>query len=202
MKEVYIVRHGNTFDKGDIVTRVGARTDLPLSLSGQGQAAALGEHFQALSFKQAFSSSLLRTQETAHAILAAQNNQCAIETLEFLKEIDYGQDENRPEQDVAARLGQEAINAWDQDCIVPQGWGVDPEAIIQSWRLFFKNIMDSDREGPILLVTSNGIARFALLAMTEPVNTKLDKKLKTAAYGKVLVSEMGQTRITEWNRRP
>ncbi|MBR9836035.1 MAG: histidine phosphatase family protein, partial [Alphaproteobacteria bacterium] len=28
-RPVYIVRHGNTFDKGDTVTRVGARTDLP-----------------------------------------------------------------------------------------------------------------------------------------------------------------------------
>ena len=42
MTDIYIVRHGNTFDKGDVVTRVGARTDLPLSRSGFAQAEALG----------------------------------------------------------------------------------------------------------------------------------------------------------------
>ncbi|MFZ4686424.1 MAG: histidine phosphatase family protein [Hyphomonadaceae bacterium] len=35
---IFIVRHGNTFDKGDVVTRVGGRTDLPLSTSGSAQA--------------------------------------------------------------------------------------------------------------------------------------------------------------------
>ena len=45
--DIYIVRHGNTFDKGDVVTRVGARTDLGLSSSGQTQAEALAIHFMA-----------------------------------------------------------------------------------------------------------------------------------------------------------
>ena len=34
MARVIICRHGNTFDKGDLVRRVGARTDLALSKSG------------------------------------------------------------------------------------------------------------------------------------------------------------------------
>ncbi|HAO37083.1 MAG TPA: histidine phosphatase family protein, partial [Hyphomonas sp.] len=38
MARLIIVRHGNTFDKGDTVTRVGGRTDLPLSASGLAQA--------------------------------------------------------------------------------------------------------------------------------------------------------------------
>lgn len=202
MKEVYIVRHGNTFDKGDVVTRVGARTDLSLSKSGQKQAVALGQHFQNIPFKTAFSSSLLRTQETVRSILAAQENNCKIEILEFLKEIDYGQDENQPEEDVIARLGQEAINAWDQACIVPQGWDVNPEAITQSWRTFFDTVKDPNVQGPILLVTSNGIARFALAAMSGPVDVAFDKKLKTAAYGKVHISEAGMTHIECWNIRP
>ncbi|MEL6754250.1 MAG: histidine phosphatase family protein, partial [Pseudomonadota bacterium] len=45
MQTLYIVRHGNTFDTGDTVLRVGGRTDLPLSTSGEMQATALGIHF-------------------------------------------------------------------------------------------------------------------------------------------------------------
>ena len=38
MTSILICRHCNTFDKGDIIRRVGARTHLPLSLSGRAQA--------------------------------------------------------------------------------------------------------------------------------------------------------------------
>ena len=37
-----LARHGNTFDKGDKVVWVGARTDLPLTAKGREQARALG----------------------------------------------------------------------------------------------------------------------------------------------------------------
>ena len=43
--DIYIVRHGNTFDPGDTLLRVGARTDLALSVSGCEQADRLGRHF-------------------------------------------------------------------------------------------------------------------------------------------------------------
>ena len=44
MTTLIIARHGNTFDKGDIPTRVGARTDLPLVEKGRAQAKALVAH--------------------------------------------------------------------------------------------------------------------------------------------------------------
>jgi len=202
LRDIYIVRHGNTFDKGDVVTRVGARTDLPLSLSGQVQAAQLGDFFKHVKFEQAFSSSLIRTQQTAQAILGVQNSPLAIETLEFLKEIDYGPDENRPESDVISRIGQAAIEAWDRDCILPQGWQADPETIIQSWILFFKTISASGGKGPILLVTSNGVARFVFAALSEPSNNNLDIKLKTGAFGRLSITGSGRAKILSWNTRP
>ena len=48
MARVIICRHGNTFDKGDLVRRVGARTDLALSKSGIKQANFLAEQFSPL----------------------------------------------------------------------------------------------------------------------------------------------------------
>ncbi|MEO1406790.1 MAG: histidine phosphatase family protein, partial [Pseudomonadota bacterium] len=74
MTDIYIVRHGNTFDKGDIVTRVGARTDLPLSSSGEAQADRLATHFRDIApngFTAAYCSELQRTRQTAETILQA-----------------------------------------------------------------------------------------------------------------------------------
>jgi probable phosphoglycerate mutase len=191
-----VVRHGNTFDKGDIVTRVGGRTDLPLSGSGHLQAQALAKHFAGAPFSSARSGPLKRTRETAAAILAAQANPPELMTDLFLREIDYGPDENRPEADVVARIGQAALDGWERNAIVPPGWRVDPDAIIGNWQQLFAELRDEP--GDHLVVTSNGIARFALAAAGV---ARTDAKLATGAWGVVkLVGEAAE--IVDWNLRP
>lgn len=196
--QLFIVRHGNTFDAGDVVTRVGGRTDLPLSSSGKAQAVALAEHFagQGVTFSSAQCSPLKRTRETAEAILAGQPDGLELRTALFLREIDYGPDENRPEEEVVARIGAEALAAWERDAIVPPGWLVDPDALIGNWQQMFAKLAGA--QGAHLVVTSNGIARFALKA-AEVVNREL--KLKTGAYG-VITLDSGRAEVTDWNVRP
>lgn len=192
---LYIVRHGNTFDKGDVVTRVGGRTDLPLSVSGRAQAEALARHFAGISFATARSGPLKRTRETAKAILAAQSAAPELTTDLFLREIDYGPDENRPEADVIARIGQPALDAWERDSIPPPGWRVDPAAIIGNWQELFSDL--AEEPGDHLIVTSNGIARFALAAANAH---RPDAKLPTGGYG---VIELGPDPVVlHWNLRP
>lgn len=193
---LFVVRHGNTFDKGDIVTRVGGRTDLPLSVSGRAQAEALGRHFASTPFASARSGPLRRTRETAHAILVAQANPPDLTTDLFLREIDYGPDENRPEDEVIARIGKPALEAWERESIVPPGWRVDPHAIIGNWQETFAELRDEP--GDHLIVTSNGIARFALTAAGVKRD---DAKLGTGAWGLFALGQ-GEPRLVEWNVRP
>ncbi len=192
---LHIVRHGNTFDKGDIVTRVGGRTDLPLSISGTAQAEALARHFATTSFTTARSGPLKRTRETARAILAAQPNAPELTTDLFLREIDYGPDENRPEEDVIARIGKPALDAWERDSIPPPGWRVDPAAIIGNWQELFSDL--AEEEGDHLIVTSNGIARFALAAANAH---RPDAKLPTGGYGVIELTP--EPVVLHWNLRP
>ena len=192
---LYIVRHGNTFDKGDIVTRVGGRTDLPLSTSGQVQAAALARHFATIPLASARSGPLKRTRETANAILSAQPNALELTTDLFLREIDYGLDENRPEDEVIARIGKPALEAWEAHSIVPPGWRVDPQAVIGNWQELFSEL--SEEQGNHLIVTSNGIARFALAAANAH---RPDAKLPTGGYGIIEVAPT--VAVVAWNLRP
>ena len=157
-----IVRHGNTFGPGDIVTRVGL-TDLPLVESGLEQGRQLGRYL-----KQAgmipdviFTSHLKRTQQTAGEAQKEMGTALATETLTIFNEIDYGPDENKPEDAVVARLGKAALENWDAEGVVPDGWNVDPKAIIANWKSFGADILKKYAGKTVMVVTSNGIARFA-----------------------------------------
>lgn len=187
MRRVIIVRHGNTFDPGDVIRRVGRGTDLPLSTSGQAQAKALSAHFIDTPFDRVISSPLKRTRETAEAIATH------IQYDDRLLEIDYGPDEGKPEQDVVARLGADVIKFWDTHAVPPPDWLVDPEQIRANWA----NIL-TESSGTTLVVTSNGIARFALDVAQ---HGGAERKLKTGAYG-VIEERTDGWHVTEWNIRP
>ncbi|GHB31595.1 hypothetical protein GCM10007094_20340 [Pseudovibrio japonicus] len=203
MTRIYILRHGNTFDKGDVVTRVGGRTDLPLSVSGLAQAEKLAEHFSELGvvFDRAFCSPLQRTKQTAQIALRTQAEEVDLKVLPFLVEIDYGPDENMPEEEVRARIGDEALRAWEEEGVPPQGWHIDPHAVIGRWQEFFASAPKKYPDQTLLVVTSNGIARFALKALADG-GAGADLKLKTAAYGVFDTAEDGAPLMLSWNVRP
>jgi len=187
MRRVIIVRHGNTFDAGDVIRRVGRGTDLPLSTSGQAQAKALSAHFIDTPFDKVISSPLKRTYETADIITTN------VQFDDRLLEIDYGPDEGKPEDEVVARLGASVIERWDTDATPPRDWAVDPAQIRADWA----DIL-SESIGTTLVVTSNGIARFALDVAT---HDGAERKLKTGAYG-VIEERVDGWHVTAWNVRP
>lgn len=186
-RRIVIIRHGNTFEAGETPRRIGARTDLPLVASGRAQAAALVAHFanQGLAFDRILASPLLRTRETAALIAPGRT----IEPVDWLREIDHGIDEGRTEAEVEARIGRAALDAWDAAGIAPAGWQVDAEARIAAWRALL-----SEAAGTTALVTSNGAARFALLALALP-----PAKLRTGAYGLIAGDPW---HVAAWDRRP
>lgn len=196
-----IVRHGNTFEAGEIPRRIGARTDLPLTAAGRAQGAALGAHFADLGwhFARVLVSPLARTRHTAEAMLQHMPGSPTPETCDWLREIDHGPDEDVPEDQVLARIGAPALAAWDQRALPPPDWIVDAEARMAAWRALFAQ-ETAGNQSPTLLVTSNGAARFALLAAGLEVASSL--KLATGAYGAICKGLDGRLDVVEWGRRP
>lgn len=192
-----IVRHGNTFEPGEPPRRIGARTDLPLTAGGRAQGDALGAHFagQGWRFARVLVSPLARTRETAEAILRHLPGSPAPEACGWLREIDHGPDEDMPEDQVLARIGAPALAAWDERALPPPGWTVDAEARVAAWRVLFAH-----GGSPTLLVTSNGAARFALIAAGLEVAGGL--KLATGAYGVIRKGPDGGLDVAEWGTRP
>ncbi len=196
-----IVRHGNTFATGETARRIGARTDLPLTEKGVLQGQALGIHFAAFGwrFARVLVSPLLRTRESANAILQHLPGSPLPEVSLWLREIDHGPDEGRTEAEVLARIGPDALAAWDAHAVPPPGWVVDAEERISAWHALFEK-----DEGPTLLVTSNGAARFALLAAgLEATGDETGSlKLATGSYGVLRRLADGTLAVDDWGRRP
>lgn len=163
MTTLIIARHGNTFDKGDTPTRVGAHTDLPLVEKGEEQARKIGRYLKEhrLIPDVVYSSKLQRTSQTAKIAVKETGVTNPVFELDIFNEIDYGPDENKTEEDVIARIGEKAIQDWDDHAKVPDGWEVDPDEIIKNWHQFADQICAFDDNETVLVVTSNGIARFA-----------------------------------------
>lgn len=195
MRRVFVIRHGNTFANGAEARRIGCRTDIPLVASGHVQAQQLGAWFAAQPFAvtRLLSSPLMRARQTAHAIAAATGHH-ANGARDWLSEIDHGPDEGRPESEVIARLGVQAIADWDEHGVAPPGWMVDADKRIAGWRAFFAE----KGEGVDLLVTSNGAARFALIAAGLPVTSL---KLRTGAFGELELKGRA-VRLVGWDIRP
>ena len=201
MTQLIIARHGNTFGPGDTPTRVGKHTDIPLVASGINQAQLIGAYFQTNNIipDAVYSSELKRTQQTAlHAV-----SNMPITALPCFNEIDYGPDENKTEADVIARIGQASIDAWNQHAIVPAGWHVNPEAIIQDWLDFGAMIQEKHPHQTVFVVTSNGIARFSpyLTGNFDAFCKNHAIKLKTGALSS-FSSTTTAWHINYWNVSP
>ena len=203
MTTLIIARHGNTFEAGETPRRVGGRTDLPLTKKGHAQGTAIGRYLKthALLPDAVYSAALLRTRQTAQAALAACGVQMPVHILDMFNEIDYGPDENQPEDAVIARIGREAMENWDRTAVPPDGWHVNPQDIIRNWHDFADAAIKT--QGTVLVVTSNGIARFAphITGNFKKFAAQYPIKLSTGALGIMEFSE-GKWHVSGWNIRP
>lgn len=208
--ELLIIRHGNTFDRGQTCLRVGAKTDLPLSKSGEEQAIVLGKYFKQehIKPKVIFTGDLKRTWQTAEiALKEASIDDIPLKRLSMFNEIDYGLDEGKAEEEVITRIGKEALELWDKKAIVPAGWNVDTNGIRNNWKSFFKMIGEQYENELSMVFTSNGIARFALdmAANGEEFfgnnSTMNNLKLSTTGMG-IFVNSGGDWFLKSWNLKP
>lgn len=158
---IVIARHGNTFTKEQTPLRVGARTDLPLVETERGT--NVGKYLKMRSFipSVVFAAPLKRTTETARLAIAALDKDITLKSDTRFTEIDYGPDEAKTEDEVIARIGQDAMDAWNREAIVPEGWNVSVKGIIKAWKEFADEIERDYHNKTVLVVSSNGIIRFA-----------------------------------------
>jgi probable phosphoglycerate mutase len=205
MTTILIARHGNNFEPGDTVLRVGAHTDLPLSSSGREQAKNLGNFLKTNKIHPSavFTSNLIRTKETAEIALQAAGLNITPEAKAIFNEIDYGPDEGKPEEEVIARIGKPALDEWESAAFVPPDWKVDVDQIIQNWRDFAAEVLSKYAGQTVLVITSNGIARFAPYLTHNFFSFSQTHKIKLSTGALGSLSYSGDNwKIDYWNEKP
>lgn len=200
-----IARHGNIFEDDETVLRIGGKTDMPLSKSGMEQGLALGAHLKELNLvpQKIYTSQLGRTIQMAKQIQKAIGKKTPMEALEIFNEIDYGHDEGKPEEEVRARLGDDALKCWDEDCLAPPGWHVDGTGLRAAWYDFGERVVSEHSGQTILMITHTGVARFAsiLTGDSRGLNAREGARLSTGAFGH-LVHTDPFWECLEWNVAP
>jgi len=205
MTTLVIARHGNTFEAGETPRRVGARTDIPLTETGREQARAIGRWLKANRMvpDATYSSTLKRTMETGSIAVREAGYPQHVYTLDIFNEIDYGPDEDKTEDEVIARVGEQALKDWDEKAVVPPGWKAEPDEIIRNWKNFAEQARVHDDNEVILVVTSNGIARFAPHLTGDFKGFINNHKIKISTGSLCVLHYIdGRWVIKEWNLRP
>ena len=220
MKTLIIARHGNTFRKGETPTRVGGRTDLPLVEEERGR--GIGKYLAKLGLTptRILAAPLQRTMSTPALAAEELGNPCPVQPDARFLEVDYGPDENQTEEATKLRLGtdiakaqgtdpatlspeqldalgEQAIELWNAQAIVPLGWKVDVQQIISNWSELAAEV----QEGEVLLcVSSNGTIRFAPHITGDYAGFCAEHDIKVATGGVcIFTSEDGATWICkEW----
>ena len=197
---LYIVRHGNTFKDTEVPKRIGQFTDLPLVESGIIQAHKLGKYFKNkdIKFDLAFSSNLLRTKTTAEIILSYNSSNLELNFDDLFTEIDHGIDEGKTDKEIINRIGSEALISWETLAIEPNGWVINKDLRILGWIKLLERITKFDN---VLIVTSNGAARIALIAFDLLKNVE-NIKLKTGSIGILNIENNNNIQMVEWGIQP
>jgi probable phosphoglycerate mutase len=205
MPVLIFARHGNTFEKDQTPTWVGARTDLPLTAEGEAQAQRVADLVAAryAPLGGIIAGPLKRTRRMADIVAAKVNNVFTVD--ERLIEIDYGFWENKSGEEIAATYGRAMLEAWEKEGVWPEEmrWAPNLEKLEHNIAAFLDEqhkILGQPLALNRLAVTSNGILRFVYRALTG-CHPGADAKVKTGAYCVLEPTASGWT-ILEWNVRP
>jgi 2,3-bisphosphoglycerate-dependent phosphoglycerate mutase len=163
--KLHLIRHGETDWNRE--GRIQGLSDPPLSARGREQAQALAEALGARPIDALWSSDLRRALETAEPLAARLGLELRVSAA--LRERDFGVNEGRVADEVAAELGTLAGTAWHgPDDRHPEGESL--RELYERVAAFLDALLAEPPADEVALVTSGGPIRMAAAYLArEPV---------------------------------
>jgi phosphoserine phosphatase len=158
MKNIYIVRHGETQWNKEEVFR--GRKDIPLNEMGQKQAEMVGLYFRDKRIDRIVSSPLTRAVQTAEAI--SRTTSVAVESAEEFTDINFGAWEGLPLREVEERYPAD-LATWKTS---PENFKIESGETLETVRkrisMWLAEVM-SEKEGTFVVVTHRVICKLIVL---------------------------------------
>jgi probable phosphoglycerate mutase len=203
---LFLIRHGNTFAPGEPVLRVGRHEDLPLVEKGLEQAHANAAALRRMGASPAcvYASSLQRARVCGEIILEGLGLNGEPSVDDRMMEIDYGAWGGLTDAEITSRFGPEQLAAWNDNGVwPPEGvWGESEAEVRGRVRSFINDLIGRHApDADIVIVSSNGVLRFALDLVPGCALDEAARKMKTGNMG-LVVWDGNAFAVEFWNRKP
>jgi len=170
MPILVIVRHGQS--QWNLENRFTGEVDVPLTAEGRAEALEAGKKLQGFSFSKAFTSALLRAQETLEIILA-EIGQVSIPVIKdkALNERNYGQLQGLNKAETAAQYGDAQVETWRRSYDVqPPGGESLKDTARRVLPYYEQHIRPLLAAGEDILVVAHGNSLRALMMKLENIS--------------------------------
>lgn len=158
MSKLVLVRHGQS--QWNLESRFTGWIDVPLTDAGRAEARRAGERIRALQirFDRAYTSALIRAQETLSLILRALGQETLpIEKDQALNERHYGNLQGLNKAETAKKFGEEQVKIWRRSYdVAPPGGESLQDTEARTLPYFETRILADLKTGKNILVAAHG----------------------------------------------
>jgi broad specificity phosphatase PhoE len=200
MKNIFFVRHGNTFEAGEPSRYIGSRVDVPLTAKGREQAEAVGKALKGRDcvIDVIYCGSQDRQRQSAQIIRDVLAPEAAFyEKVHALSEIDYGPWEGLTNDEIALNWPAE-YEAWTKDGVWPALFVSREKDVREQIESFLRELAEASPACGVA-VTSQGVLRQLRFLIDGTIGD--EAKVKPGNYCEIAIDRAGM-RIIRWNASP
>lgn len=155
MPRLVLVRHGQSL--WNLQNRFTGWVDVPLTAEGEAEARRAGERLRGRRFDVAYTSALVRAQETLRLLVETADLDVPVIRDAALNERDYGDLAGLNKAATAERYGAEQVHVWRRSFdVAPPGGESLKDTAARTLPFFERAILEDVRAGRDVLVVAHG----------------------------------------------
>jgi 2,3-bisphosphoglycerate-dependent phosphoglycerate mutase len=167
MAKLILLRHGQS--QWNLENRFTGWVDIPLTDKGREEALSAGTRFKDITIDRAFTSALVRAQESlTFALRGAEQTNVPFEKDKALNERMYGDLQGLNKAETAAKFGDEQVHIWRRSYDVPPPNGESlKDTAARTIPYYESNILPYLKQGENVLVVAHGNSLRSIVMQVE-----------------------------------
>lgn len=188
MPHLVLVRHGQSL--WNLQNRFTGWVDVPLTATGRAEAQAAGNALRGMRLDVAYTSVLVRAQETLRIAQEAAGLDLPVIRDAALNERDYGDLAGLDKAETAVRFGAEQVHQWRRSFhVAPPGGESLKDTAARTLPFFDRAILGDVRQGRDVLVVAHGNSNRSIVMQLDGLDEDEVTRLELAT-GVPLVYEL------------